>query len=147
MCVMNELQKKLIIQHSSYPQNHGLVQDDSYLHIRYQNNSCGDAIDLQIKIVDGVIFDIKHDTQACAVCCASASLMSVHLKKKTISETLNKVNHFLGMVKDKNYDETQIDPDLKVFNLLKQPSSRVLCISLPWEAIQKNIEKNHSSLK
>jgi nitrogen fixation NifU-like protein len=147
MCAMNELQKKLIIKHYSEPQNHGLIKDDSYLYIHYKNNSCGDAIDLQIKIVDDVILDIKHNAQACSVCCASASLMSVHLKKKTINEVMNRVNIFLEMIKDKKIDETQIDPELKIFKLLNKPSSRILCISLPWEAIKKNIEQNYYCLK
>ncbi|GAK74025.1 MAG: SUF system NifU family Fe-S cluster assembly protein [Candidatus Phytoplasma asteris] len=143
MLEINKLYRDLIIKHYQEPQNWGLSQDPDFINITNKNVSCGDSISLQIKISNQKLIDIKYETQACAICRASASLMSIHLKNLEIPQTLEKINHFLAMNNNQIYDETQLDKELLLFKHFINFPGRVACISLPWKALQQVIKAHN----
>ncbi|ABC65428.1 Putative iron-sulfur cluster assembly scaffold protein for SUF system, SufE2 [Candidatus Phytoplasma asteris] len=143
MLEINKLYRDLIIKHYQEPQNWGLSQDPDFINITNKNVSCGDSISLQIKILNSKLIDIKYETQACAICCASASLMSINFKNIEISKILEKINHFLAMINNQMYDETQLDKELLLFKHFINFPGRVTCISLPWKSLQELI-KTHN---
>ncbi len=50
--------------------------------------SCGDVLQLQIKVTDGVITDAKFKTYGCGSALASSSLISEWVKGKTLAQAL-----------------------------------------------------------
>ncbi|WP_349401722.1 SUF system NifU family Fe-S cluster assembly protein [Candidatus Phytoplasma solani] len=141
MLEINKLYRDVIMKHYKNPQNWGLSKDNSFISLTHKNVSCGDSIILQIKFFHQKIEDIKYETQSCAICRASASLMSIYLKKIEINECLNKINHFLSMINNQTLDEKQIENDLLLFKHFCQFSGRRACIALPWQALEKIIQK------
>jgi nitrogen fixation NifU-like protein len=76
---------ELVADHSTNPRNVGRITDaDGFAHIG--DPSCGDEMQLWIKINGGRIADIKFLSSGCAGAVATSSMTTVLAKGKTIEE-------------------------------------------------------------
>ncbi|MBS6798041.1 MAG: chorismate synthase, partial [Coprobacillus sp.] len=82
----NMMLRQIIMDHYENPRNRELVEDDSYKKVNMDSETCIDNIDIQAKIENGVIEDIRFDGEACAICTSSTSIMTELLIGKTIDE-------------------------------------------------------------
>ena len=80
--------RTIILEHYQNPKNRGLIEDDSYIFINMNNESCIDEVNLMAKIENNIIVDIKFDGEACAICTSSTSIMINSLLNKTLEEVL-----------------------------------------------------------
>ena len=65
----------LVIDHFSNPRNVGVLDDpDGYGKV--ESPSCGDLMEIYIKVNDGVVSDVKFRTFGCAAAIASSSMAS-----------------------------------------------------------------------
>ncbi|HOO67930.1 MAG TPA: iron-sulfur cluster assembly scaffold protein, partial [Bacilli bacterium] len=71
----NNIKRTIILDNYENPFNKGLVDDNTYSKINVNNESCIDNIDLQIKVEDNVIKDIRFDGEACAISTSATSIM------------------------------------------------------------------------
>ena len=55
------LKRSIILEHYQNPKNKCLLNDNSYEKINMNNESCIDEINLEIKIENDVIKDIKYE--------------------------------------------------------------------------------------
>lgn len=69
------IRRTIILENYQNPKNRGLIDDKSYEIINTNSKSCIDQIDLQIKIQNGKVIDIRFDGEACAICTSSTSIM------------------------------------------------------------------------
>ena len=96
---MNIYQEKLIDNYEN-PRNYGVIDDPSSL-AKLENLSCGDSIEVFIKIQDKKIQDIKFSGEGCSVAIASMSVLSEFVKNKTIDDilkiNLEKIVELLGV--------------------------------------------------
>ncbi|MDO7983722.1 MAG: iron-sulfur cluster assembly scaffold protein [Pigeon pea little leaf phytoplasma] len=129
-----------MLYHLNNPCNQGLLKDSNYLYFRYHNNYCGDAIELQLYIIDSRLHNIRQNTQACSICCISASIMSMIVKQKNIKEILMIIKNFLAMLNKQKFDLSKLNKELKIFEFFCDDPGKIACISLPWKAIEKAIE-------
>jgi nitrogen fixation NifU-like protein len=75
---MDELYRDYILEHYKQPRNFGeLSEHDLEFHDR--NPLCGDEMELQIRVEDGKIADLKWHGQGCAISQAAASIASEEL--------------------------------------------------------------------
>ena len=76
--------RSIIMDHYEYPRNHTLTQDEAYASKHMASASCIDDIEVQAKIVDNKIEDIRFDGTACTIATSSTSVMSELLRDKTV---------------------------------------------------------------
>jgi nitrogen fixation NifU-like protein len=75
---MDELYRDYILEHYKQPRNFGeLPERDLEFHDR--NPLCGDEMEVQIRVEDGKIADLKWHGQGCAISQAAASIASDEL--------------------------------------------------------------------
>ena len=122
------------------PKNRGLTDEEGYMRVNTNNDSCIDEIDLMIKIEDGIIKDIKFDGEACAICTSSTSIMIDTLIGKTIDEVIDIYQNFSNMIDEKEYNEEILEQAVVYDDIYKQPN-RKKCALLPWWGIEKIINK------
>lgn len=67
------------------PRNEGKIEDADIV-IEGDNPSCGDKLTLYADIEDDKIPDIKHESEACAICTASTSIMTEEVRSLTKEE-------------------------------------------------------------
>lgn len=73
-----------VLDHAKSPRNAGRLTDATFAH-REINQSCGDTIELYVKLDDaGRIDDVRFDGQGCAISQASVSMLTEHLKGLTL---------------------------------------------------------------
>ena len=138
---MNEDMKKMIIMENyQNPKNRGLIEDKTYILINTNSESCIDQIDLQVKLENGIIKDIRFDGEACAICTSSTSIMINTLIGKTLKEANNIIANFEYMIEEKDYDQEIIKEAVVYSDIAKQPN-RKKCALLTWQGIKKIIKE------
>ena len=58
------------------------------------NPTCGDRIQLTLKVEDGMVVDAKFEGEGCSISMSSASMMTQAIKGKPIDEALNMPRFF-----------------------------------------------------
>lgn len=134
------LKREIILEHYQHPKNRGLIDDDTYIRVNTNNESCIDEIDLMVKLNNNKIEDVKFDGEACAICTSSTSIMIDTLIGKTIDEAKEIINNFNNMVDEKEYDASVLEQANVYDDVYKQPS-RKKCALLPWWGMEKAITK------
>ncbi len=83
-----EMYQEAILDHYQNPRNKGNL-DPFDIWAREDNPLCGDEIALFLRLSDDrVVEDVKFQGQGCAISQASASMLTVKLKGKTLEEVL-----------------------------------------------------------
>lgn len=119
-----EIYQEFIIGLYKNPLNHGRMAGADY-HAQLDNPTCGDRIDLFIRVKRGAVADAKFTGHGCAISQASASLFSGYIKGKKLA-SLGKIT------KDDVLGLLRID--------LSRNPGRMRCALLPLEAMKKALE-------
>lgn len=136
----SNLKRSIILEHYQNPVNKGLTENDQYININMNNQSCIDEIDLMVKVEDGIIKDIKFDGEACAICTSSTSIMIDTLIGKTLKEVEKIYENFDKMIDEQEYDKEILKQAIVYEDIAKQPN-RKKCALLPWWGIKKVVDK------
>lgn len=135
-----ELKRTIILENYQNPRNRGLLKDESYDFINTNSESCIDQIDLEMKIVNDKVEDIRFDGEACAICTSSTSIMIKSLIGKSKNEALEIINNFENMINEKEYNEKILGEAIVYSDIAKQPN-RKKCALLTWEGAKDVIER------
>ena len=130
------LKRSLLLENFQNPVNRGLIDDESYIKVNTNNESCIDELDIMIKIEESIIKDIRFDGEACAISTSTASVMIKILIDKTVDEALNIINNYQNMIDEKEYNSEIIGEAIIYDEIYKQPN-RKKCALLPWDGIKK----------
>lgn len=80
-----DLYREEILDHYKNPRNFGDLADFD-LKDSDRNSSCGDSLEMGVKIKNGKIVDIKFTGVGCAISMASASMLTEMLIGKTLKQ-------------------------------------------------------------
>ncbi len=140
---IEQLYRSVIMDHYKNPKNKGLKKLDDYHHVHFNNPSCGDDINVELKVEDNKVVDIRHDGHGCSICCSSASVMSETLKDKELTEANEIIQEFYTMIKG---EEVSLEMEEKLgeaiaYTGVSQFPARIKCATLSWKAIEKAIQE------
>ena len=132
----SELRREIILDNYQDPMNKGLVDDDSYIKVNTNSESCIDNLDVMVKVVDGKIEDIRFDGEACAISTSATSIMIRSLIGKSVEDARKILTNYSNMINEKEYDEELLGELVVYDEICKQPN-RKNCALLPENAIDK----------
>lgn len=135
-----QFRRDIILENYQNPMNKGLIDDNSYIKVNTNNESCIDEIDLMVKIENGKIIDARFDGEACAICTSSTSIMIKMLIGKNLEEAIEIYKNFNKMINEENYNE-EILEEANVYNDIYKQPNRKKCVLLPWWGFEKVINK------
>lgn len=138
------LKRSVILENYQNPKNRGLIEDNTYIYTNTNNDSCIDEINLQTKIIDNIISDIRFDGEACAICTSSTSIMIQTLVGKSADEAKVIYENFTNMIEEKDYDDNLLELAVVYDDIGKQPN-RKKCALLPWWGIDNALNKNNKT--
>ena len=105
--------------------------------LKGHNPLCGDHLNIKLNLSENLIIDsIKFQGESCAICKASASMMTTNVKGKTQADAETMIKEFRDMTVG------QLEPDddhhlgrLTVFVGVRDLPTRVKCAILPWHTL------------
>jgi len=134
------LYQEVILDHNKKPRNYGTLAHASH-HAVGHNPLCGDHItvalnlDLDPEAVECIV-GIAFEGESCAICKASASMMTVAVKGKTRADAETLTHEFLAMATGKlNLATPHHIGRLAVFAGVRDLPTRVKCAILPWHTL------------
>ncbi len=124
------------MDHNKKPRNYGVLADANR-HAEGHNPLCGDHISLALRVEDNLIREIAFQGETCAICKASASMMTAAVKGKNVHDADTLIQEFRDMAMGKL--NTQTEPHhlgrLNVFAGVRELPTRVKCAVLPWHTL------------
>lgn len=131
---LQELYKQVILDHHSRPRNRGLLPDpDATVHL--ENPTCGDTIDLQIKVEEGRLREVRWQGRGCSISMASASMMSEALRGKTLEEARRLMERFRAMMRGETGPFRDLGEIQSLQGVARYPV-RIKCATLAWNAVE-----------
>ncbi len=128
------LYNQTILQHSKTPLNFGRIINPTHF-ATAENPVCGDKIALYVNEQNSILRDVKFTGEGCAICLASASLMTEIIKFKPVKDARELFHLFESYLK-MGFPENPGELDLlKAFGVIKKYPIRIKCVLLPWDAL------------
>lgn len=135
----SNLKREIILDNYQDPMNRGLIEDDSYIKVNTNSESCIDNLDFMMKIEDDKVVDIKFDGEACAISTSATSIMIRTLIGKSLDEAIKILDNYRKMINEEEYDESLLGELMVYDDICKQPN-RKGCALIPVRAIDKILE-------
>ena len=134
---LDNLYQEVILDHYKNPQNKQLSPNyDAQVH--HVNPSCGDEIDLNITIKDGVVTAITWDGVGCSISQASVSILTDLLIGKEIAQAYEIYDEFVALMQSKGTvtgNEDLLEDAVALAGVSKYPA-RIKCALLGWMAFK-----------
>ncbi|MTI46371.1 Fe-S cluster assembly sulfur transfer protein SufU [Sporosalibacterium faouarense] len=138
---LDSIYTEIITEYSQSKHNERTI-DSPTKSLKGHNPSCGDEINLEIKIKDNIIEDAAFTGVGCAISRASTSIMIDLIKGKRIKDALNLVDTFIGMIKREitNDEDLEILEDAMALKNISNLPARVKCAVLAWHTLKQALE-------
>jgi nitrogen fixation NifU-like protein len=137
---LRDLYQEIILDHYRNPRNkHDLEHlEDVKVH---DNPTCGDTVKTLLHVdEEGRVGDLKLDARGCAICVASASMMSELVAGEPVARVRAWIERFMKIMRGEEGPESLEEwGDLAALaGIIKFPV-RVKCATLAWHALDEAI--------
>lgn len=135
------LYREIVNEHNLHPSHKHDLESPTMV-LNGVNPSCGDDINLQLIVKDGVIEDAAFNGSGCAVSQASADMMCDDIIGKTEQEALDLADAFMSMIRGTATEEQKesLDEAASLEDVAHMPA-RVKCAQLGWRTMKEMVEK------
>lgn len=140
---LDTLYRQVIMDHYKNPRNKGILEEDGSLTINMNNPTCGDRIQLTMKVQDGIVTDSKFEGEGCSISMSSASMMTQAIKGRKIEDALKLSSIFSDMMQGKEYDDNIDLGDIEALQGVSKFPARIKCATLAWKAMEKGLNEDN----
>ena len=138
------LYQEVILDHNRKPRNYGAL-DNANHHAVGHNPLCGDHLDISLNLENDHIDSIAFQGESCAICKASASMMTTVVKGKSRDDVEILIHEFRDMATGKlDLDNPHHLGRLTVFSGIQELPTRVKCAILPWHTLHAALNSEES---
>ncbi|KPK18088.1 MAG: SUF system NifU family Fe-S cluster assembly protein [Betaproteobacteria bacterium] len=141
-----QLYQEVILDHNRKPRNWGVLEGATHK-AEGHNPLCGDHLKLTLRLDKNSVDAINVEGESCAICKASASMMTTVVKGKTRGDAEQLVQEFRDMATGKLDHEHQPHHlgRLTVFAGVRDLPTRVKCAILPWHTLHAALNAQEST--
>lgn len=139
---VNDLYSQVIKDHNLFPHNKHELKFPS-ITMPGSNPSCGDEIELSVKVTDGKIEDAAFTGVGCAISQASISIMIDLIRGKTVAEAKSLADLFLNLIRGQELtdaEQDRLEEAMALANVRTMPA-RVKCATMPWYTLKKALDE------
>ncbi|WP_060679817.1 Fe-S cluster assembly sulfur transfer protein SufU [Virgibacillus halodenitrificans] len=138
---LDTLYRQVIMDHYKNPRNKGVIEGD-VLTVDMNNPTCGDRIQLQLQVEEGIVQEAKFDGEGCSISMASASMMTQAVKGKKIDDALEMSELFSKMMLGEDVDMDKLSlEDIEALQGVAKFPARIKCATLAWKAMEKGVNE------
>jgi nitrogen fixation NifU-like protein len=128
------------MDHYKNPRNRGVLEDGS-LTINMNNPTCGDRIQLTMKVEDGTVTNARFEGEGCSISMSSASMMTQAIKGRKVEEALKLSKIFSDIMQGKAYEDDIDLGDIEALQGVSKFPARIKCATLAWKAMEKGLQE------
>ncbi|PTQ81924.1 nitrogen fixation NifU-like protein [Nitrosospira multiformis] len=133
--ITKSLYQEVILDHNRKPRNYGKLDKASH-HAVGHNPLCGDHLDIDLNLEGEHIEGIAFHGESCAICKASASMMTTVVKGKSLADAEMLIKEFRDMATGTlDLAHPHHLGRLTVFAGVRDLPTRVKCAILPWHTL------------
>ncbi len=142
---IEQIYSEVLQEHTNSKHNKHHI-DNPTVKLNGVNPSCGDEIELELRLADGIIADAGYTGKGCAISQASASIMIDLIKGKPLEEAMKLADTFFGMIKHeiKNEEELEVLEDAVALKDISHMPARVKCAVLGWHTLKDCVNQAHT---
>lgn len=139
------LYQEVILDHNRKPRNWGRLADATQTS-EGLNPLCGDHIWVSVRIDADTLAGVGFEGESCAICKASASMMTSAVKGRTRADAEALVEGFRAMATGQaSAEQLARLGRLAVFAGIKDLPSRVKCAVLPWHTLHSALNSQDTT--
>jgi nitrogen fixation protein NifU and related proteins len=131
--LLEGMYRNIILEHYQRPRNRKVLEHPS-VSLAASNPSCGDELELQLRVSGSVIEDVTFTGSGCAISTASASLMTQAIKGKAVEESLELAAKFHAMLRGEA-PAPELG-DLLALSGVAKLHARIKCATLAWQTLE-----------
>jgi len=137
----DDLYKAIILEHYARPPHKGQLENHTHYDEGF-NPSCGDEIELFLKIENNEVKEVSFDGVGCSICLASASMLTKLLRGKSLQEAKEFYEAFKDWITVRDPEPAPVDLDeLEALGGVRQYPVRIKCALLAWETFKGAVSK------
>jgi nitrogen fixation NifU-like protein len=113
--------RAVVLDHFKHPRNRGALSNAT-VSIDGANPLCGDRIRIQLLVDDGAVAEARFTADACAICIATASMLTSHVRGMRLEE---------AAAIDRAWAEAALQG--------APPAARQRCVALPVDTLHRAV--------
>jgi nitrogen fixation NifU-like protein len=129
-----DLYQQLVLEHKRSPRNFGSLAQPTH-EARGRNPQCGDDVRVQLQVDGDTLREIRFDGRGCAICIASASMMSEAVRGQPVADASALQQRFRAVITGQLEPEEADLGKLVSLAAVRRYPSRVKCALLGWHAL------------
>ena len=147
MTELRDLYQAVILDHNNNPRNFGKLTSANR-HAEGVNPLCGDQVNVFFSLDDARVKEVGFEGRGCAICMASASIMTETVKHLSIVQADQYVTAFCSLAGgEKSEVMGQFDlSTLKVLAGVKAYPARIKCATLAWHTARSALSEGGASV-
>jgi nitrogen fixation protein NifU and related proteins len=138
MSAAEQLYQEMVVEHKRAPRHFGTLAQPTH-QARGRNPQCGDDVQVQLRLQDGRVADIAFDGQGCAICIASASMMTEAVLGRDVEAARALQQRFRAVLTGQAEPEEADLGKLVSLGGVRRYPSRIKCALLGWHAMMHAI--------
>jgi nitrogen fixation NifU-like protein len=128
------LYQELVLDHKRAPRHFGHLEAPTHS-AQGTNPQCGDDLQVDLRVEDGRLRDIAFSGQGCAICVASASMMSEAVIGRDVAAAVALQQRFRSVLTgQREAEEANLGKLISLAGVRRYPS-RIKCALLGWHAL------------
>lgn len=131
-----ELYQDVVMDHKRAPRNFGSLPAPTH-EARGHNPQCGDDLRVALDVQDGQVRDIRFSGQGCAICIASASMMTEAVRGHELQFARDLQQRFRAVLTGQMEPEAAHLGKLVSLAGVQRYPSRIKCALLGWHALMQ----------
>jgi nitrogen fixation protein NifU and related proteins len=138
MSAAEQLYQEMVVEHKRAPRHFGTLPAPTN-EARGRNPQCGDDVQVQLRLEDGRVADVAFNGQGCAICIASASMMTEAVLGRDVEAARALQQRFRAVLTGQAQPEgADLGKLVSLAGVCRYPS-RIKCALLGWHALMHAI--------
>jgi nitrogen fixation protein NifU and related proteins len=130
----DDLYQELVLEHKRAPRHFAALPAPTH-QARGRNPSCGDDVQVQLRVADGHVADVGFTGQGCAICISSASMMTEAVLGRDLDTVRELQQRFRSVLTGQAEPEgAELGKLVSLAGVRRYPA-RIKCALLGWHAL------------
>ena len=137
---LDDLYRELILDHYRHPRNKGNLAEAT-ARCEGFNPLCGDEIEIDLDVEDGVVREIAFRGRGCSISQASGSMLTEAVKGQSVADARHLAESFRKLMTEPEAGPEPELGDLEAFRGVAKFPVRVKCAMLAWRVLEDGLNE------